>query len=141
VATADQREESSEHLGRASRWHLIATVVWAVAVLPLTFVPWMRSSVFLVLLLSEYANVIGHMGGYEAAKAKEATDGGHLASRVHLCAAVFWFLTVIPIALSPKLRTSVYLVLLISLYAIVVQHWTAYESSRAKEVVTDATDA
>jgi hypothetical protein len=138
VATDSERAESSAHLGRASRWHLIATIIWALAVIPLTFVPWMRSSVYLVLLLSEYANVVGHIGGYEAAKAKEATEGGHLASRIHSGAAVFWFLTVIPISLSPRLRTSVYLVLLISLYAIVVQHWTAYESSRAKEVLTES---
>jgi len=45
--------------------------MWALAAIPITLYPFLRESVYLVLLISLYANFVGHLSGYEAAKAKE----------------------------------------------------------------------
>ena len=48
--------------------------MWALAAVPITFIPFLRNSVYLVLIISLYANFVGHVSAYEAAKAKEIEE-------------------------------------------------------------------
>jgi hypothetical protein len=62
------------HRVRESRLHLVAALLWVVAAIPITTIPVLRTSVYLVLLISLYANIVGHWSAYEAARAKELEE-------------------------------------------------------------------
>jgi hypothetical protein len=72
-------KEAHRHLMKASTLHLVGAFLWVAAAVPITAFPWLRNSVYLVLLISLYANIVGHWSAYEASKAKEEvepTEGG-----------------------------------------------------------------
>ena len=50
----------------AARFHRWAAVAWSVFAVPTVI--WWRDSIVLVLLISIYANVVGHWSAYEAAR-------------------------------------------------------------------------
>jgi ABC-type bacteriocin/lantibiotic exporter with double-glycine peptidase domain len=54
---------------RGSMFHLVATVVWVLLVIPTML--WWRQSVFWIAVMSLYANVVGHWAAYQAARAEE----------------------------------------------------------------------
>lgn len=54
---------------RSSRLHLGLAVVWVVLMVP-TLTTW-RDSLWWVGFISVYANIVSHLGAYEAARAKE----------------------------------------------------------------------
>jgi hypothetical protein len=62
------------HRVRESRLHLVGALLWVGAAIPITFIPLLRNSVYLVLLISLYANIVGHWSAYEAARAKELEE-------------------------------------------------------------------
>lgn len=53
--------------------HLTASVAWIILAIP--SVLWWKSSVLWVIIISIYANVVGHLSGYTAARADEAAEG------------------------------------------------------------------
>jgi hypothetical protein len=55
------------------RFHLWATVIWAIAIIPTVL--WWKDSILWVALLSCYANAAGHWAAYEGARAEEKADG------------------------------------------------------------------
>jgi hypothetical protein len=57
-------------------------------------------------------------------------------SRIHLYFFYFWVIAFIPYAI--WLRNSIFIVGFISFYAIWVEHLTAYEGAKAKEVAQEA---
>jgi hypothetical protein len=57
---------------KASRRHLLLTAFWVVFTIPVLL--WWRDSIVLILIISIYANVVGHWSAYEAARAKEVQD-------------------------------------------------------------------
>lgn len=52
------------------KFHLIATVVWGVAIVPTLL--WWKESILWIALISCYANAAGHWAAYEGARAEEA---------------------------------------------------------------------
>ena len=52
--------------------HLTASVAWIILAIP--SVIWWKSSVLWVIIISIYANVVGHLSGYTAARADEAAE-------------------------------------------------------------------
>ncbi|ENU3138424.1 hypothetical protein ACFHZ2_003694 [Klebsiella pneumoniae] len=54
------------------RCHLVAAVMWVgLAIPPLI---WWKDSVLWVILISIYANIVGHLSGYSAARADQAAE-------------------------------------------------------------------
>lgn len=54
------------------RCHLVAAVMWVgLAILSLI---WWKDSVLWVILISIYANIVGHLSGYSAARADQAAE-------------------------------------------------------------------
>ncbi|MDW8846721.1 hypothetical protein SD961_12610 [Erwinia sp. MMLR14_017] len=52
--------------------HLTASVAWIILAIP--SVIWWKSSVLWVIIISIYANIVGHLSGYTAARADEAAE-------------------------------------------------------------------
>lgn len=52
--------------------HLISAVAWVALAIP--SVLWWKNSVLWVIIISIYANVVGHLSGYTAARADEAAE-------------------------------------------------------------------
>lgn len=47
------------------RCHLVAAVMWVILAIPSLI--WWKNSVLWVILISIYANIVGHLSGYSAA--------------------------------------------------------------------------
>ncbi|EMA4558935.1 hypothetical protein ACF10P_006155 [Klebsiella pneumoniae] len=54
------------------RCHLVAAVMWVGLAIPLLI--WWKDSVLWVILISIYANIVGHLSGYSAARADQAAE-------------------------------------------------------------------
>ncbi len=52
------------------RCHLVAAVMWVGLAIPSLI--WWKDSVLWVILISIYANIVGHLSGYSAARADQA---------------------------------------------------------------------
>ena len=48
------------------RCHLVAAVMWVILAIPSLI--WWKNSVLWVILISIYANIVGHLSGYSAAR-------------------------------------------------------------------------
>lgn len=55
---------------RSPQFHLIMSCVWALLLIP-TLLFW-PNSVLWVLVISLYANFVGHLGAYQAARSEQA---------------------------------------------------------------------
>lgn len=56
----------------ARRLHLALTVGWAVFAIPVLV--WWKDSIVLILMISIYANVVGHWSAYQAARSEKAAQ-------------------------------------------------------------------
>ncbi|HBQ0137153.1 TPA: hypothetical protein ME981_001959 [Klebsiella pneumoniae] len=54
------------------RCHLVAAVMWVGLAIPSLI--WWKDSVLWVILISIYANIVGHLTGYSAARADQAAE-------------------------------------------------------------------
>ena len=54
------------------RCHLVAAVMWVILAIPSLI--WWKDSVLWVILISIYANIVGHLSGYSAARADQAAE-------------------------------------------------------------------
>ncbi|WP_371333252.1 hypothetical protein [Klebsiella quasipneumoniae] len=54
------------------RCHLVAAVMWVSLAIPSLI--WWKDSVLWVILISIYANIVGHLSGYSAARADQAAE-------------------------------------------------------------------
>lgn len=54
------------------RCHLVAAVMWVGLAIP-SLILW-KDSVLWVILISIYANIVGHLSGYSAARADQAAE-------------------------------------------------------------------
>ncbi|HBT4752497.1 TPA: hypothetical protein MB338_004054 [Klebsiella quasipneumoniae subsp. quasipneumoniae] len=54
------------------RCHLVAAVMWVGLAIP-SLISW-KDSVLWVILISIYANIVGHLSGYSAARADQAAE-------------------------------------------------------------------
>ncbi|EPV1493731.1 hypothetical protein KFV96_01215 [Klebsiella pneumoniae] len=54
------------------RCHLVAAVMWVGLAMPSLI--WWKDSVLWVILISIYANIVGHLSGYSAARADQAAE-------------------------------------------------------------------
>lgn len=54
------------------RCHLVAAVMWVILAIPSLI--WWKNSVLWVILISIYANIVGHLSGYSAARAYQAAE-------------------------------------------------------------------
>lgn len=54
---------------RATSLHKLLTILWATALVPTLL--WWRNSILWVAFMSLYANIVGHWGAYQAARAEE----------------------------------------------------------------------
>ncbi|MBK2507366.1 hypothetical protein FKL37_01945 [Klebsiella pneumoniae] len=54
------------------RCHLVAAVMWVGLAIPSLI--WWKDSVLWVILISSYANIVGHLSGYSAARADQAAE-------------------------------------------------------------------
>ncbi|EPM0410994.1 hypothetical protein WJH64_001207 [Klebsiella pneumoniae] len=54
------------------RSHLVAAVMWVGLAIPSLI--WWKDSVLWVILISIYANIVGHLSGYSAARADQAAE-------------------------------------------------------------------
>ncbi|HHL1540844.1 TPA: hypothetical protein ACQ3BB_004068 [Klebsiella pneumoniae] len=54
------------------RCHLVAAVMWVGLAIPSLI--WGKDSVLWVILISIYANIVGHLSGYSAARADQAAE-------------------------------------------------------------------
>ncbi|HCD6226548.1 TPA: hypothetical protein NDT82_004599 [Klebsiella pneumoniae] len=54
------------------RCHLVAAVMWVGLAIPSLI--WWKDSVLWVILISIYANIVGHLSGYIAARADQAAE-------------------------------------------------------------------
>lgn len=54
------------------RCHLVAAVMWVGLAIPSLI--WWKDSVLWVILISIYANIVGHLPGYSAARADQAAE-------------------------------------------------------------------
>lgn len=70
---------------------------------------------------------------------RAAVNGDPTAmARLHLCLTVAWLAFAVPVLLVPGWKTSVALLVFISIYANVAGHWASYQASRV-EVKQDET--
>mgnify|MGYP006948243007 FL=1 len=54
------------------RCHLVAAVMWVGLAIPSLI--WWKDSVLWVILISIYANIVGQLSGYSAARADQAAE-------------------------------------------------------------------
>lgn len=54
------------------RCHLVAAVMWVGLAIPSLI--WWKDSVLWVILISIYANIVGHLSGYSAARADQVAE-------------------------------------------------------------------
>lgn len=54
------------------RCHLVAAVMWVGLAIPSLI--WWKDSVLWVILISIYANIVGHLSGYSPARADQAAE-------------------------------------------------------------------
>ena len=54
------------------RCHLVAAVMWVGLAIPSLI--WWKDSVLWVILISIYANIVGHLSGYSAARVDRAAE-------------------------------------------------------------------
>ena len=54
------------------RCHLVAAVMWVGLAIPSLI--WWKDCVLWVILISIYANIVGHLSGYSAARADQAAE-------------------------------------------------------------------
>ncbi|EPF6607724.1 hypothetical protein [Klebsiella aerogenes] len=54
------------------RCHLVAAIMWFVLAIP--SVIWRKDSILWVIIISIYANIVGHLSGYSAARADQAAE-------------------------------------------------------------------
>ncbi|HBU7564703.1 TPA: hypothetical protein MC761_001228 [Enterobacter cloacae] len=54
------------------RCHLTAAIIWFTLAIP--SVIWWKNSVLWVIIISIYANIVGHLSGYSAACADQAAE-------------------------------------------------------------------
>ncbi|HED2297622.1 TPA: hypothetical protein R4Y03_000969 [Klebsiella pneumoniae] len=54
------------------RCHLVSAVMWVGLAIPSLI--WWKDSVLWVILISIYANIVGHLSGYSAARADQAAE-------------------------------------------------------------------
>ena len=54
------------------RCQLVAAIMWFVLAIP--SVIWWKDSVLWVIIISIYANIVGHLSGYRAARADQAAE-------------------------------------------------------------------
>ncbi len=54
------------------RCHLVAAVMWVGLAIPSLI--WWKDSVLWGILISIYANIVGHLSGYSAARADQAAE-------------------------------------------------------------------
>ncbi|AKZ73969.1 hypothetical protein [Enterobacter roggenkampii] len=54
------------------RCHLAAAIIWFILTIP--SVIWWKNSVLWVIIISIYANIVGHLSGYSAARADQAAE-------------------------------------------------------------------
>ena len=54
------------------RCHLVAAVMWVGLAIPSLI--WWKDIVLWVILISIYANIVGHLSGYSAARADQAAE-------------------------------------------------------------------
>ncbi|MEL4016088.1 hypothetical protein [Dryocola clanedunensis] len=54
------------------KMHLGAAFLWVILAIP--SVIWWKNSVLWVIIISIYANIVGHLSGYTAARADEAAE-------------------------------------------------------------------
>ncbi|HGW1768715.1 TPA: hypothetical protein ACNMRW_000809 [Klebsiella pneumoniae] len=54
------------------RCHLVAAVMWVGLAIPSLI--WWKDSVLWVILISIYANIVGHLSGFSAARADQAAE-------------------------------------------------------------------
>ncbi|MDW1180971.1 hypothetical protein [Klebsiella pneumoniae] len=54
------------------RCHLVAAVMWVGLAIPSLI--WWKDSVLWVILISIYANIVGHLSGYSAARADQGAE-------------------------------------------------------------------
>ncbi|HIG9532614.1 TPA: hypothetical protein ACYEP7_002538 [Klebsiella pneumoniae] len=54
------------------RCHLVAAVMWVGLAIPSLI--WWKDSALWVILISIYANIVGHLSGYSAARADQAAE-------------------------------------------------------------------
>ncbi|MCP6238412.1 hypothetical protein NL433_04860 [Klebsiella pneumoniae] len=54
------------------RCHLVAAAMWVGLAIPSLI--WWKDSVLCVILISIYANIVGHLSGYSAARADQAAE-------------------------------------------------------------------
>ena len=54
------------------RCHLVAAVMWVILAIPSLI--WWKNSVLWVILISIYANIVGHLSGYSAARADQSAE-------------------------------------------------------------------
>lgn len=54
------------------RCHLVAAVMWVILAIPSLI--WWKNSVLWVILISIYANIVGHLSGYSAARSDQAAE-------------------------------------------------------------------
>ncbi|SAD64577.1 Uncharacterised protein [Enterobacter cloacae] len=54
------------------RCHLTAAIIWFFLAIP--SVIWWKNSVLWVIIISIYANIVGHLSGYSAARADQAAE-------------------------------------------------------------------
>ncbi|WP_218812044.1 hypothetical protein [Klebsiella quasipneumoniae] len=54
------------------RCHLVAAIMWVGLAIPSLI--WWKDSVLWVILISIYANIVGHLSGYSAARADQAAE-------------------------------------------------------------------
>lgn len=64
------RLERCAAFARSSRFHLLMMLVWVALIVPTLI--WWADSILWVLLISIYANFVGHFGAYQAARSEEA---------------------------------------------------------------------
>ncbi|MFW0765955.1 hypothetical protein ACN0IV_08920 [Trabulsiella odontotermitis] len=54
------------------RCHLTAAIIWCGLAIP--SVIWWKESVLWVIIISIYANIVGHLSGYSAARADQTAE-------------------------------------------------------------------
>lgn len=60
------------------RCHLVAAVMWVGLAIPSLI--WWKDSVLWVILISIYANIVGHLSGYSAARADQAAEESEVST-------------------------------------------------------------
>lgn len=113
------------------RLHAAATVFWAAMALP--SVLWWNSSIPYLVGLSVYSIVTGHWSSWQSSRTEEkAGDAGPWLRHLHGWATVAWAVLSVPSML--WWSSSVPYLVLLSVYAVVVGHWSGYQSARVEEL-------